>query len=117
MEMNLSNANYILRRLLTQRWHFLTAEAFIRMQELTSHPSELWKEPATPVFNTEMDFGNIITSKDRIGLIGMASNYLDHTPTSHLNKITSTHQYNDLASMLTSIGLEKYIRECTSTNR
>ncbi|XP_026826107.1 protein bicaudal C isoform X2 [Ooceraea biroi] len=79
-------------------------------KELTSHPSELWKEPATPVFNTEMDFGNIITSKDRIGLIGMASNYMDHTPTSHLNKITSTHQYDDLASMLTSIGLEKYIQ-------
>ncbi|XP_032666735.1 protein bicaudal C isoform X1 [Odontomachus brunneus] len=81
-------------------------------KELTSHPSDLWKEPTTPVFNTEMDFG-IISSKDRVGQIGMASNYMDHTPTSHLNKITS-HRYNDLASMLTSIGLEKYIRLFTS---
>ncbi|XP_070171625.1 protein bicaudal C homolog 1-B isoform X2 [Polyergus mexicanus] len=78
-------------------------------KELTSHPSDLWKEPTTPVFNTEMDFGNIISSKDRVGQIGMASNYIDHTPTSHLNKITSSHRFNDLASMLTSIGLEKYI--------
>ncbi|XP_050462140.1 protein bicaudal C isoform X2 [Cataglyphis hispanica] len=78
-------------------------------KELTSHPSDLWKEPTTPVFNTEMDFGNIISSKDRVGQIGMASNYIDHTPTSHLNKITSSHRFSDLASMLTSIGLEKYI--------
>ncbi|KAL6439545.1 hypothetical protein ACFW04_003979 [Cataglyphis niger] len=77
-------------------------------KDLTSHPSDLWKEPTTPVFNTEMDFGNIISSKDR-GQIGMASNYIDHTPTSHLNKITSSHRFSDLASMLTSIGLEKYI--------
>ncbi|XP_020287705.1 protein bicaudal C isoform X2 [Pseudomyrmex gracilis] len=85
-------------------------------KELTSHPSDLWKEiePTTPVFNTEMDFGSIISSKDRVGQIGMASNYMDHTPTSHLNKITSSHRFNDLASMLTSIGLEKYIRLFTS---
>jgi len=81
------------------------------MQELTSHPSDLWKEPTTPVFSTEMDFGSIISNKDRVGQIGMASNYMDHTPTSHLNKITSSHRFNDLGSMLTNIGLEKYIRE------
>lgn len=79
------------------------------MQELTSHPSDLWKEPTTPVYSTEMDFSGIISTKDR--QIGMASNYMDHTPTSHLNKITSSHRYNDLGSVLTSIGLEKYIRE------
>ncbi|CAL1677046.1 unnamed protein product [Lasius platythorax] len=78
-------------------------------KELMSHPSDLWKEPTTPVFGPEMDFGNIISSKDRVGPIGMASNYIDHTPTSHLNKITSSHRFNDLASMLASIGLEKYI--------
>ncbi|KAG5329672.1 BIC1B protein, partial [Acromyrmex heyeri] len=84
-------------------------------KELTSHPSDLWKEPTTPVvFSTEMDFGSIISSKDRVGQIGMASNYMDHTPTSHLNKITSSHRFNDLGSMLTSIGLEKYIRLFTS---
>ncbi|XP_029155698.1 protein bicaudal C homolog 1-B isoform X2 [Nylanderia fulva] len=77
-------------------------------KELT-HPSDLWKEPTTPMFSTEMDFGNIIPSKDRVGQIGMASNYIDHTPTSHLNKITSSHRFSDLASMLASIGLEKYI--------
>ncbi|GAB1866886.1 Protein bicaudal C like protein 1-B [Camponotus japonicus] len=83
-------------------------------KELTSHPSDLWKEPTTPVFNTEMDFGNIISSKDRVGQIGMASNYIDHTSTSQLNKITSSHRFNDLATMLASIGLEKYIRLFTS---
>jgi protein bicaudal C len=79
-------------------------------KEMASHPSDLWKEPTTPVFSTEMDFGSIISSKDRVGQIGMASNYMDHTPTSHLNKITSSHRFNDLGSMLTSIGLEKYIQ-------
>lgn len=75
-----------------------------------AHPSDLWNEPTTPVFRTEMDFGSIISSKDRVGQIGMASNYMDHTPTSHLNKITSSHRFNDLSSMLTSIGLDKYIQ-------
>ncbi|XP_011695731.1 PREDICTED: protein bicaudal C isoform X1 [Wasmannia auropunctata] len=79
-----------------------------------AHPSDLWNEPTTPVFRTEMDFGSIISSKDRVGQIGMASNYMDHTPTSHLNKITSSHRFNDLSSMLTSIGLDKYIRLFTS---
>ncbi|XP_036142440.1 protein bicaudal C homolog 1-B isoform X2 [Monomorium pharaonis] len=79
-------------------------------KELTSHPSDLWKEPTTPVFSTEIDFSSIISSKDRAGQIGMASNYLDHTPTSYLNKITSSHRFDDLNSMLTSIGLEKYIQ-------
>ncbi|XP_011159927.1 protein bicaudal C homolog 1-B isoform X3 [Solenopsis invicta] len=75
------------------------------------HPSDLWKEPTTPVFSTEMDFSSIISSKDRVGQIGMAaSNYMDHTPTSHLNTITSSHRFDDLGSMLTSIGLEKYIQ-------
>ncbi|CAL7948010.1 unnamed protein product [Xylocopa violacea] len=79
----------------------------------TSHPSDLWKEPpTTPVFTREIDFG-IGSGKDRVGQIGMSSNYMDHTPTSHLNKITS-HRYNDLTSMLTSVGLEKYIRLFTS---
>ncbi|XP_076755983.1 protein bicaudal C isoform X3 [Xylocopa sonorina] len=74
----------------------------------TSHPSDLWKEPTTPVYTREIEFG-IGSGKDRVGQIGMSSNYMDHTPTSHLNKITS-HRYNDLTSMLTSVGLEKYIQ-------
>ncbi|XP_076755982.1 protein bicaudal C isoform X2 [Xylocopa sonorina] len=78
----------------------------------TSHPSDLWKEPTTPVYTREIEFG-IGSGKDRVGQIGMSSNYMDHTPTSHLNKITS-HRYNDLTSMLTSVGLEKYIRLFTS---
>ncbi|XP_017757341.1 PREDICTED: protein bicaudal C homolog 1-B-like [Eufriesea mexicana] len=78
----------------------------------TSHPSDLWKEPTTPVFSREIDFG-IGSGKDRVGQIGISSNYMEHTPTSHLNKITS-HRYDDLTSMLTSIGLEKYIRLFTS---
>ncbi|XP_070520404.1 protein bicaudal C isoform X6 [Cardiocondyla obscurior] len=82
-------------------------------KELTSHPSDLWKEPTTPVVTT-VDFNSIISSKDRVGQIGMASNYMDHTPTSHLKKITSSHRFDDLSSMLTSIGLEKYIRLFTS---
>ncbi|XP_017789391.1 PREDICTED: protein bicaudal C homolog 1-B isoform X1 [Habropoda laboriosa] len=78
----------------------------------TSHPSDLWKEPTTPVFNREIDFG-IGSGKDRVGQIGISSNYMEHTPTSHLKKITS-HRYDDLTSMLTSVGLEKYIRLFTS---
>ncbi|XP_043676890.1 protein bicaudal C isoform X2 [Vespula pensylvanica] len=72
----------------------------------SSDPFYLWEEPMTPVLNTCMDFG-IGSNKDRIGQIGSTSNYMDHTPTSHLKKITS-QRYTDLASMLTSVGLEKY---------
>lgn len=75
----------------------------------TSHPSDLWKDPTTPVFSREIDFG-IVSGKDRVGQIGISSsNYIESTPTSHLNLITS-HKYNDLTSMLTNIGLEKYIQ-------
>ncbi|XP_076654317.1 protein bicaudal C isoform X4 [Halictus rubicundus] len=79
----------------------------------TSHPSDLWKEPTTPVFSRDIDFG-IVSGKDRVGQIGISSsNYMEHTPTSHLSLITS-HRYNDLTTMLTSVGLEKYIRLFTS---
>ncbi|XP_076386979.1 protein bicaudal C isoform X2 [Megachile rotundata] len=83
-------------------------------KELTtaSHPSDPWKEPTTPVFGKEVDFG-IGSGKDRVGQIGVTSNYVEHTPTSHLNRITS-HRYDDLTSMLTNVGLEKYIRLFTS---
>ncbi|KAG7197816.1 hypothetical protein KM043_001630 [Ampulex compressa] len=81
-------------------------------KDLTGHPADLWKEPTTPVFNTDMDFG-LPTSEDRVGQIGMASNYMEHTPTSRLKKITS-QRYADLPSMLTGVGLEKYIRLFTS---
>ncbi|XP_076654315.1 protein bicaudal C isoform X2 [Halictus rubicundus] len=75
----------------------------------TSHPSDLWKEPTTPVFSRDIDFG-IVSGKDRVGQIGISSsNYMEHTPTSHLSLITS-HRYNDLTTMLTSVGLEKYIQ-------
>ena len=81
-------------------------------KELTaSHPSDLWKEPTTPVFSGEIDFG--IGSGKRVGQIGISSNYMEHTPTAHLNKITS-HRHNDLTTLLTSVGLEKYIRLFTS---
>nr|XP_033321637.1 protein bicaudal C homolog 1 isoform X3 [Megalopta genalis] len=79
----------------------------------TSHPSDLWKDPTTPVFSREIDFG-IVSGKDRVGQIGISSsNFVDSTAASHLNLITS-HKYNDLTSMLTNIGLEKYIRLFTS---
>ncbi|XP_043578270.1 protein bicaudal C homolog 1-B isoform X2 [Bombus pyrosoma] len=84
----------------------------IKKESTTSHPSDLWKEPTTPVFSREIDFG-IGSGKDRVGQIGLSSNYMEHTPTSHLNKITS-HRYDDLTSMLVSVGLEKYIRLFTS---
>lgn len=71
--------------------------------------TDLWNEPTTPIFNTVMDFGiSGRTEKDRIG---MASNYIEHTPTSQVNKIVS-QRFSDLGGMLTSVGLEKYIREC-----
>ncbi|XP_017885283.1 protein bicaudal C homolog 1 isoform X2 [Ceratina calcarata] len=79
-------------------------------KELTtsSHASDLWKEPTTPVFTRDMDFG-IGARQDRAGSIGIRSNYMDHTPTSHLKKITS-QRYDDLTSALSSVGLEKYIQ-------
>ncbi|XP_031849629.1 protein bicaudal C isoform X2 [Nomia melanderi] len=80
----------------------------------TTHPSDLWKEPTTPVFSREIDFG-IVSGKDCVGQIGISSNYMDHTPTSRLNVITS-HRYNDLSSMLTSVGLEKYIQMSKRTS-
>lgn len=61
------------------------------------------------MFAREIDFG-IGPGKERVGQIGLSSNYMEHTPTAHLNKITS-NPYDDLTSMLTSVGLEKYIRE------
>ncbi|XP_015596865.1 protein bicaudal C isoform X1 [Cephus cinctus] len=81
-------------------------------KDSSSHPSDLWEEPKTPVFGTTMDFG-IGADKDQTPQVGISSNYLDHTPTSQINKITSQH-YTDLASMLTNVGLEKYIRLFTS---
>lgn len=74
----------------------------------TSHPSDLWKEPTASVFSRDIDFG-INSGKDRVGQIGINSNYLEHTPSAHLKNITS-NRYDDLTSMLTSVGLEKYIR-------
>ncbi|XP_031775730.1 protein bicaudal C homolog 1-B isoform X3 [Apis florea] len=78
----------------------------------TSHPSDLWKEPTASVFSRDIDFG-IGSGKDRVGQIGINSNYLEHTPSAHLKNITS-NRYDDLTSMLTSVGLEKYIRLFTS---
>lgn len=78
----------------------------------SSDPFYLWEEAMTPVLNTNMDFG-IGTSKDRVGQISSTSNYMDHTSPMHLKTITS-QRYTDLASMLTSVGLEKYIRLFTS---
>lgn len=43
-----------------------------------------------------------------------ASNYLENTSNLQLTKITSSHRHTDLASMLTSVGLDKYIRRFTS---
>lgn len=75
----------------------------------TSHPSDLWKEPTTPVFSREIDFG-IVSGKDRVGQIGISSsNYMEHTPSSQMKVITS-QRYSDLTSMLTGVGLEKYIQ-------
>ncbi|XP_066595085.1 protein bicaudal C homolog 1-like isoform X2 [Prorops nasuta] len=79
-------------------------------KDLTLHPSDLWKEPTTPIANMNFCVGS---NKDRIGQIGMTSNLLEHTPTSHINKITS-HRYTDLAGMLTDVGLDKYIRNFIS---
>ncbi|KAK9303802.1 hypothetical protein QLX08_004667 [Tetragonisca angustula] len=84
----------------------------IKKESTTSHPSDLWKEPTTPVFSRDIDFG-LGSGKDRAGQIGLSSNYMEHTPSSHLNNITS-HRFDDLTTMLVSVGLEKYIRLFTS---
>ncbi|XP_015174983.1 PREDICTED: protein bicaudal C isoform X2 [Polistes dominula] len=74
----------------------------------SSDPFNLWDESMTPVLNTGMDFGLYSSSKDTtIGPIGSSSNYMEHTPSSHLKNITS-QRFTDIASMLTSVGLEKY---------
>ncbi|KAK1133499.1 hypothetical protein K0M31_011303 [Melipona bicolor] len=84
----------------------------MKKESTTSHPSDLWKESTTPVFSRDIDFG-LGSGKDRAGQIGLSSNYMEHTPSSHLNKITS-HRFDDLTTMLVSVGLEKYIRLFTS---
>ncbi|XP_043275818.1 protein bicaudal C isoform X2 [Venturia canescens] len=69
--------------------------------------SELWDDELTPVGYKPFNF-SMNTSKEATP-IGMTSNYLEHTPSSQLEKITSEN-YNELATMLTSVNLEKYIR-------
>lgn len=61
-----------------------------------------------------MDFG-ISTSSERSNQIGMASNFMDHTPSGQIKKITG-QQYSDLPSLLASVGLEKYNRKFNEEN-
>lgn len=61
-----------------------------------------------------MDFG-IATSSERGNQLGMASNFMDHTPSGQIKKITS-QKYSDLPSLLASVGLEKYNRKLTKLN-
>lgn len=70
----------------------------------SANKSDLWNDPPTPVFNTTMDFGV------NAARLGMASNHLDHTPSSVINKMQQDDS-NDVASILTKIGVQKYMRE------
>ncbi len=74
--------------------------------------SSLWKDSTTPTnLTSTQDFGVTSTKDDSSNakVTGMTSNYLDNMPNFQLKKVTS-QTYTDLASMLTSVGLEKYIR-------
>ncbi|XP_008547286.1 protein bicaudal C isoform X1 [Microplitis demolitor] len=71
-------------------------------------PSDLWDDPKTPLaYAPPMDF-KVDSAQDK-GMLGMTSSYVDHTPGSRLEKVIAG-QHTDIASMLTSVGLEKYIR-------
>ncbi|XP_011506262.1 PREDICTED: protein bicaudal C [Ceratosolen solmsi marchali] len=72
--------------------------------------SSLWKDTPTPTALTQ-DYG-VTSTKDETTnakITGVTSNYIDNTSNYLLKKITSQH-HTDLASMLTSVGLEKYVR-------
>lgn len=72
-------------------------------------PSDLWDDPKTPLaYAPPMDF-KVDSAQDK-GMLGMTSSYVDHTPGSRLEKVIAG-QHTDIASMLTSVGLEKYIRK------
>lgn len=64
--------------------------------------SEIWK---TPTSKMGAPFGYSAGSS-AVNL--NASNFMDHTPTKTLNRITGC-KWPDLATLLTSLGLEKYI--------
>lgn len=71
-----------------------------------NNTSDIWDDPKTPL----VYMGKVIDFDNDKDTIGMTSTYLDHTPTSKIDKIISgTH--DDLATSLTSIGLDKYIRK------
>ncbi|CAD6208907.1 GSCOCG00010721001-RA-CDS [Cotesia congregata] len=65
--------------------------------------SELWDGPKTP-----LAFISSVDSTQDKGMLGISS-YLDHTPQSRLQKVLE-EPHTDMASMLTGIGMEKYIR-------
>ncbi|KAK0172715.1 hypothetical protein PV328_005995 [Microctonus aethiopoides] len=72
-------------------------------------PADLWDDPKTPlVYVPSMDFGMDLNDDHNVP-IGMASTCLDSTPNTRLQKIISG-PHTDLATMLTSVGLDKYIR-------
>lgn len=74
------------------------------MQKILQEAENLdpWK-PATPLPNLLMPPSNVDNNYTL-----SASNYLDSTPASAVDQITST-KATDIASLLTSLGLEKYI--------
>ncbi|XP_034939123.1 protein bicaudal C isoform X2 [Chelonus insularis] len=80
---------------------------------LNEHSSNIWDDPKTPLAYTPPLNFNLDTEKDDPLPLGMTSTYVDHTPNSRLEKILSG-SHTDLASMLASVGLEKYIRLLTS---
>lgn len=65
---------------------------FVTLQE-----EEIWKSPP-PSFQDEMPSTSGLNT----------SNYLDHTPTNTISRITNS-TWPDLPTMLTAMGLEKYI--------
>lgn len=70
--------------------------------ETSSRTADLWNDPFSA---SSMDFA-LDPAK-----LGMASSHLDHIPTSVVKKMNQSTDSDDLATMLTKIGVQKYIRE------
>lgn len=72
----------------------------------------MWKNPNSSPIGSPQDYG-VTSTKDEtsnVKITGAQSNYVDNLSSCQLKKITSAH-HSDLASLLTCVGLDKYIRK------
>ncbi|KAB0796661.1 hypothetical protein PPYR_10722 [Photinus pyralis] len=81
-----------------------TSPGSLQLESSSNKEDDIWKTTATKLDTT-------FSSPSTSGL--NTSNFLDHTPSNVINRITSSH-WPDLISLLTSIRLEKYVGLFTS---